>query len=325
MKRTIGTAATLVLAAALAVVGLSATSSAAPAPTSGSLTPIPLTRVVNTPGDPLSPTHSTVVVTVAGVGAIPDTATAVTGRLVAYDTTAGMSAVEWDGVSGAPGDPTVTSGPTTVAHPSGASSAFVSALNAGKLSVHLLSGAGSFLLEITGYVTPNPALDTRTVQHGVQVAATSDDPNDPQGVTLTHVGGTIVTGATLLSTLPKVAAGHYDVSTLVTDFRKSGTSGDSPADTIPTIVIVAGDSIDADFGNVLATLAGPAIPKMLTATGDIEVGLNLDTNINLPADGSVSVLSFAANTDRSGFGTVGQAGAGDFSSALQSFTLEPTS
>lgn len=119
---------------------------------------IPLTRVVNTPGIALTTAQPTVQVAVAGQKGIPAAAVAVTGRLVAYDTT-GENLVEWDGFSGAPGDPTVVSG---AADASGASQAFNSALHNGDLSVHLLRGSGHFLLEVTGYELPAPPVAAAT-------------------------------------------------------------------------------------------------------------------------------------------------------------------
>lgn len=142
---------------------------------------IPLTRIVDTPGDGFS-AGSTVVVKVAGTSAgIPANAVAVTGRLVAYDTAAGESLVVWDGISGAPGDPTVTSDPTPVTHPSGASNAFSSALNNTDLSVHLLRGSGRFLLEVTSYQLPAPPAPAPTAfgvaNIMVHTSATSDAPS----------------------------------------------------------------------------------------------------------------------------------------------------
>lgn len=325
MRSKLAAAAAVILVALLAVVGLTASSSAAPVPAESSLHPIALERVVNTPGATLTNTAPTISVQVAGVGSIPADASAVMGRVVLYNTPA-ASVVVWDGVSGAPGDSTVTGAATSVDRPSGASSAFFTALSGGKLSVHLLSGdLTHVLVEVTAYSEPNaPTPPAQTVMHGQQVGPTSTDPSDPAGVVLTHVGGSIASGATLLSTIGKVSAGHYDVSALVTDFRLAGNSDVTP-DTIPTIVVVTGDAIAPDFSNVLATLQGPAIPKMLTPTGDIESGLNLFSNVLVPADGDVSLLTFAYNTDRSGYGTAGGPGAGVFSSALQSFTLESTS
>lgn len=326
MRSKLAAAAAVILAALLAVAGLSASSSAAPVPAESSLHPIALTRVVNTPGATLTNAAPTIAVQVAGVGDIPADATAVMGRVVLYNTPA-ASVVVWDGVLGAPGDPTVTGGLTTVDRPSGASSAFFTALSAGKLSVHLLAGdLTHVLVEVTAYSEPNaPVPPAQQVLRGQQVPPTTVDGSpDSAGVVITNVGGSIVGRATLLSTIGKVTAGRYDVSALVTDFREPGSSDVTP-DTIPTIVVVTGDQVEPDFSNVLATLQGPAIPKMLTATGDIESGLNLSSSITVPADGDVSLLTFAYNTDRSGYGTAGGPGAGVFSSALQSFTLESTS
>ena len=155
--RKINLSATIVAIAAIVAAPLAMGIASADVPgasPASNVVSIPLTRIVDTPGDKLTPTVSTVVVPVAGIKGIPANATAVTGRLVAYNTGAGENLVVWDGVSGAPGDPTVFSGPTTVTHPSGESSSFNSALHNGSLSVHLLSGSGSFLLEITEYSVP---------------------------------------------------------------------------------------------------------------------------------------------------------------------------
>lgn len=152
------------VAAILAVVfGFGSTASAAVPGESapGNSVAIPLTRIVDLPGIALGGAADTVQVAVAGQRGIPTNAISVSGRLVAYDTT-GESLVVWDGVNGAPGDATVTSGRSTG---SGASQAFTSALHNGNLSVHLLTGSGRFLLEISGYDLPVGAPQVGNVLH----------------------------------------------------------------------------------------------------------------------------------------------------------------
>jgi hypothetical protein len=155
MKRYLKAAVAVAIAAILALIGLTATSSAAVTGESAAsnTVQIPVTRLVNTPGHSLSETNPTAVIKVAGVDGIPANATGIAGRLVAYQAAGGESLVIWDGVKGSPGDATVTTGPTTPAR-SGPSNSYTTALRNGAVSVHLLTGAGSFLLEVTSYTLP---------------------------------------------------------------------------------------------------------------------------------------------------------------------------
>lgn len=156
-KLTIAFLAVLALVIGL-VTAMAATSSAAVPGEAAPATFVatPLTRIVDVPGIALSAAHPTAQVKVTGAHGVPDTATAIAGRLVPYLTGAsGEQLVAWDLRKGAPGDPTATG-----TNPTGSATgnAFESTLSpAGMLGVHLISGSGRFLLEMTGYFTKAPA------------------------------------------------------------------------------------------------------------------------------------------------------------------------
>lgn len=143
-------AAAVGIAAVAAAVAIPA-SAAAPVP--GNTAAIPQVRLVQTPGIALA-NNATTTVTVAGKVGVPADATAVEGILTAYEDTGVSRLVVWDGLSGAPGTPTVIGAKTTDAQPSGASAAFHAALTSGAVKVHNSGAATRFLLTITGYDVP---------------------------------------------------------------------------------------------------------------------------------------------------------------------------
>jgi len=140
---------------------------------------------------------------------------------------------------------------------------------------------------------------------------------------LTNVGGSIRTGVTKLGSTT-LDAGTYDAKVLATFFRKANTSSD-PAfaniQTYGTLVVWTGDSIAPDFSNDL-TVGGVLIPKVNSTTLTIDPTANLDSQLQIPADGTqVNVGVFAYDDNSGSEGTTGQPGAGDFSAALQSATF----
>lgn len=147
------------LAAVAAGVAIPASAASAPVTTPSNTVPTPVTRIVNVPGIRLT-NNQTTTLTVAGRTfggiAIPANATGIEGTLTAYQDTGNSRLVVWDGVSGAPGTPTV-SGTRTTPNGSGPSSAFHVALSNGTLKVHNAGAAVQFLLTMSAYDIPAPA------------------------------------------------------------------------------------------------------------------------------------------------------------------------
>jgi hypothetical protein len=292
------------LAGGLAFGGVA--SAASPTPVAANVVAIPLTRIVNTPGDALA-NGGTVSVQVAGTHGIPVNATAVEGLLSVYeDTGVSRVSVETDG-TGAPGTPTVIGGRTTIAQPSGAGEAFHVALSStGKVAVHNVGAATRFLLAVSGYDVP--AITCQSSLFSIT----------PAKVTLGHVGGSIRTGATDAGSV-QLPAGTYDTRVLGNFFGLNNADDAAFAghQLFGTMVLVKGDAIAPDFSHDI-TDGGHLIDQANSATLTVDPTTQVSTFLTLAAPTAVHVEFFAALDDSSSTGTTGQPGAGAVTATIQS-------
>lgn len=278
-------------------------------------TAIPLTRVVNTPGIALTTVHQVVTVSIAGADGIPTDATAVSGRLVLWNTAKGGQSVNiWDGASGQPGTLTVStlSATTSANAGAGASSAFQIALHNGKVSVGNLGGRGHFLLEINGYFEAVPAPCVSKVF-----------TIDPAPVALTHVGGSIRTSVTVAGSVD-LPAGTYDTRVLG-NFTGLNTVTDPAAfvghQLFGTMVLIKGTAILPDFSNDL-TDGGVPIGQADSATLTVDPTTQVDTFLTLATPTTITVGFFAYLDNSQGFTSVDDAG--HVHAAIQSAQLRST-
>ncbi|HEY3750338.1 MAG TPA: hypothetical protein VGL80_14145 [Pseudonocardiaceae bacterium] len=304
LKKAAIVVAGLGLAGGLAFGGVA--SAALPTPVAANVVAIPLTRIVNVPGDGLT-NGGTVSVQVAGTHGIPVNATAVEGLLSVYeDTGVSRLSVETDG-TGAPGTPTVIGGRTTTAQPSGAGEAFHVALSTtGKLAVHNVGAATRFLLAVSGYDIP-----TSTCQSSLFTIT-------PQTVTLHNVGGSIRTGATDAGSV-QLPAGTYDTRVLGNFFGLNNTDDAAFAghQLFGTMVLVKGPAILPDFSNDI-TDGGHLIDQADSATLTVDPTTQVSTFLTLTESTEIHVMFFAALDNSGATGTVGQPGEGAVTAAVQS-------
>jgi len=314
--------------AALAALGLAATatvtaSADVPGQSAASnVIQIPLTRVVDVPGIALTNASSTAVVPVAGTHGIPATATGISGRLVAYEDSGTSRLVVWDGQGGAPGTPTVVGTATSSSFPSGASSAFASALSGGNVSVHLAGAATHFLLEVDSYTVPAPAAgsgpagpkgdkgdtgDTGAAgANGAngKDAAILDGQLQAASVDLAHIGGPFAANHTALNfggqnTVAVPGTGSELVHFSIT-FCRDGAQDGAPTFT-PNVVVH-----DVTDSSNVATLASDYGPKLDAANAQVNCGIESTVADDVVATGghTLEVDVFGYDDDQSATGTV---------------------
>jgi hypothetical protein len=128
----------------------------------------------------------------------------------------------------------------------------------------------------------------------------------PSTRTLTNVGGSIRTGATDFGNVT-LAAGTYDTRVIggFTGFNNTDTWLPSGVFLTGTLVVVKGDTINADFSNDI-TAGGVIIPKSDSATLTQDPTLAISTFLVLTSSTEVHVklFAYASNSGTAGSGQV---------------------
>ena len=235
-------------------------------------------------------------VQVAGQKGVPTNATGVALNVTVADTTsAGYVSVVPDGA-----DPIQVS---TVNFPSAggllSNSDTVALPDDGKITVYNHQGNTDVVLDVLGYYTDAPAQVFPAVTTAAPVAATSTDANDPGGVVFPVGGSAVGAGTAQLTQTVTLQPGVYQVSVSDTFYRKPGTSVATDPDTYVSTLLYTGSAVASGFGNVLFTVGGTLVPKMLTATGDIDPTQQINTVLTIPTAETLTVGVHGYDTDRS--------------------------
>lgn len=289
-----------------ATIGLAVTGSAAvPTPTPGNVTMIQPVRDVNTPGIALA-NKATTTVQVTGKTGVPAAATGVIGILTPYQASAAGSLTAFTAGQGQPGTPTLAYSRASATVPSGPGATVTVPLNsAGQMAVGNVGGPTRFLFTVLGYVTPVPAACSATV---ATIA--------PAPVSLTHVGGSIRSGATDAGSV-HLGAGTYDTRVLgnFTGLNSTNDAAFAGHELFGTMVLWTGDAIAPDFSNDI-TDGGHLIDQADSATLTVDPTTALSTFLTVPAGGEDVHVGFFAYLDNSG-GLTG-ADAGNVKATIQS-------
>lgn len=296
-KRILLTAVTVAAVAGSTVAAIGIASASVPPLVAANTTVVPSApRIVAPPGMALN-AGQTVTLAVGGHTfgdvTVPADATGVTVSITSLNPAAAGQLVAWTTDAGRPGTPNVT-----YAKGESATNVVTIGLNdAGKLNVYS-SAKTKFAMALMAFNTPAPAPAPTCDATVASIPAATK--------TLTHVGGSIRTGATDFGHIT-LAAGTYDARVI------GGWTGlNNLNNTVPdgvsltgTMVVVKGDTINADFTNDV-TAGGIAIPRSTsdTLTQDPTAAISTFLVLTESTEVHVQLFAYASNSGTAGSGEV---------------------
>lgn len=287
--------AAVVVGGSIAAVGIASASVPAPQPANVNVVPA-APRIVAPPGVLLN-AGQTVTIQVAGrtFGSthVPNNTTGVTVSISSINPSEDGQLTVWTTEVGRPGTPSVN-----YAKGQSNTNVVTVGLNSqGRINVYS-SAATRFVMALMAFNTPD---------HPVDPACNAALVSIPKSTkTLTNVGGSIRTGATDFGsiTLPR---GVYDTRVIggFTGLNNTDTWLPSGVFLTGTLIVVKGDTIDADFGNDV-TAGGVILPKSdsATLTQDPTVEVSTFLVLNTATRVHVQLFAYASNSGTAGSGQV---------------------